>query len=126
VQQNYYYSDQWQYGYQQAVATIKGIQQQYREIVVSDQAPMDKSYMFFLFYLQYPPAAYQIIGATSSGNFRAHHYFDKYEFRPIDWSKEDHSSDILYLGRPQDFPSTVKPLQIIRNVDGIPAMYLVK
>ena len=126
VQQNYYYGDQWQYGYQQAVATIKGIQQQYKKIVVSDQAPMDKSYMFFLFYLKYPPAVYQKVGVNSSGNFRAHHAFDKYEFRPIDWNKEDHSPDVLYLGRPQDFPSTVKPLQIIRNPDGTPAMYLVK
>lgn len=126
VQQNYFYGDQWQYGYQSAVKTIKGIQQNYKEIVVSDQAPMDKSYMFFLFYLQYPPAAYQVVGVHSSGNFRAHHAFSKYQFRPIVWSKEDHSPDALYLGRPQDFPSSVKPLQIIRNPDGTPAMYLVQ
>ena len=49
VQQNYYNSQDWQYGYQQTVDEVLLVKDKYKEIVVSNQPPMDQSYMFFSF-----------------------------------------------------------------------------
>jgi len=126
VQQNYYFASDWQYGYESAIKSMQEEKKNYKKVVVSDHAPMDKSYMFFLFYLKYPPSAYQVVGATSSGNFAAHHGFDKYEFRPINWDKEEKNPDILYIGTPKDFPEKVKAQKIIYYPDGKPAIKIVE
>jgi 4-amino-4-deoxy-L-arabinose transferase-like glycosyltransferase len=125
VQLNYFDASEWQYGYQQAIAAVPH-PEQYQKIIVSDEQPMDKSYMFFLFYLQYQPQKYQEIGQHSSGGFAAHHAFANYEFRPIKWSKEQKSPGILYIGRPQDFGSDANVLKTIYYSNGEPAMKIVQ
>lgn len=126
VQQNYFTSYDWQYGYKEAVSYVKKINSKYKKIVVSDRVPLDQSYMFFLFYLKYPPELYQKAGNTSGG-FRETHKFDKYKFRPIVWEKEEKSSDILYIGTPQDFQAGEKNiLKTINYLDGKPAIFIVE
>ena len=125
VQQNYYNSQDWQYGYQQAVDQVKLLKDKYKEIVVSDKQPMDKSYMFFLFYLQYPPLSYQKIGVNSSGGFRSHHFFGKYTFRPIDWPKDSLRKNVLYIGNPDEIPGGVNVIKTIYNLNGTPAIKIV-
>lgn len=125
VQLNYYTSNEWQYGYKQAVEEVVKLQDKYQKIVVSDEQPLDKSYMFFLFYLKYPPNEYQKIGALSSGGFRAHHSFGKFEFRPINWQKDSTTQNILYVGRPDNFPSGGSVIKTINNLDGSVAIQIV-
>ncbi len=121
VQLNYYTSQDWQYGYQQAVAEVQQLQGKYKEIVVSDTQPMDKSYMFFLFYLKYPPSEYQAIGEHSSGGFASHHSFGRYIFRPINWQKDSQMKDVLFVGPPSEIPQGVA-LKTIYNLDGTVAI----
>src|SRR5436189_4405125 len=59
VQQNYYNSEEWQYGYEKAVPFVQSTEKKYKKIIVDNKPYMDQSYIFFLFYLQYPPAKYQ-------------------------------------------------------------------
>ncbi len=125
VQQNYYYSQDWQYGYRQVIDEIKPIEKNYQKIVVSDKQPMDKSYMFFLFYLKYSPKDYQEIGMGSSGGFAEHQSFGKYEFRPIDWSKDANHKDVLYIGNPDEIPAAAA-FKTINNLDGMPAIRVAK
>ena len=125
AQLNYYNSQNWKYGYQQAVDEVKLIQNKYKEIVVSDRRPMDKSYMFFLFYLKYPPQDYQKIGKFSSGGYAAHHAFGKYVFRPIDWPKDSLRRNVLYIGTPNDIPNDINTIKTIANLDGTPAIKIV-
>ncbi len=122
VQQNYYSSEDWQYGYEKAVDVVNKIGNKYSEIVVSDHQPMDKSYMFFLFYLKYPPAEYQKIGENSSGSFVSHHSFGKYTFRSIDWSQDSQRKGVLYISTKDEIPEGVGLIQEIRNLDGKPAI----
>jgi len=125
VQQNYFNSQSWQYGYQQAVEEIKKIEPQYQKIVVSNQPYLDQSYMFFLFYLKFDPATYQQLGGTVSGGFAENHRgFGKYTFRPIAWEKEVVMADTLYVGRPGDFSGQVKILKTIYFLDGQPAILI--
>ncbi len=124
VQQNYYYSEAWQYGYREAIALIKPIKSKYNKIVVTNDRPLDQSYMFFLYYLKYDPVAYQKEGGTITGGFKEEHRFGKFEFRNISWSQEKGGN--LYVGRPEDFPPGARILKTINYLNGKPAILIVE
>lgn len=125
VQLNYYDSRDWQYGYKQAVDEVKLLEKDYKNIIISDDQPLDKSYMFFLFYTKYSPEQYQEIGKDSSGSFVSHHSFGKYVFRPINWSEDSIKKDTLLVGSPGEIPDGVNTLKTIYNLDGTPAIKIV-
>jgi len=127
VQQNYDYSQYWQYGYREAIREINGIEDHYQKIVVSNEPHLDQSYIFFLYYLKYDPEAYQKSGGTVSGGFaETHKGFDQYTFRPIKWEEEEKNPEILYVGRPEDFFGEVKLIKTIYFLDGEEAIKLVE
>ena len=80
---------------------------------------MDQSYIFFLYYLQYSPATYQLEAKTD-------HSFSKFEFRPINWDKEVKSPDILYIGNPNEFPDNIKSLKVINYLNGKPTIKILQ
>lgn len=125
VQQNAENSREWLYGYEEAVKKVSSIEGEYDNIIVSNQPPLDQSYMFFLFYLKYPPSDYQIASQNASGGFRENHMFGKYEFKPLGDELRDPVSDTLYVGRPADFPSRVEKAGQINYLDQAPAIYIV-
>lgn len=127
VQQNYFHSEHWQYGYKQAVEIVEKTEDEYKKIVVSNQPHLDQSYMFFLFYLKYPPSLYQQEAKTSSGGFNETHRFGKYEFRPINWDTEVKETGTLYVGRPFDFPQNdLGHVKTVNFLNGTPAIRLVE
>lgn len=127
VQQNYFYSASWQYGYKEAVEEIQKIEGKYEKIVVSSEPELDKSYMFFLYYLKVDPRYYQSLGGTISGGFAEdQNAFLKYHFRPIKWESEEKKNTILYVGRPNDFPTGGNVLKTIYFLNGEPAIKLVE
>ncbi len=125
VQQNYFASYDWQYGYEDAVSKTSQISGKYERIVVSNVPHMDQSYMFFLFYLRYPPQLYQKETQGASGGFREDHKFGKFEFRPIEWDKEERGNT-LYIGRSEDFPQSANSVKTIDFLDGKPAIKIVE
>ena len=127
VQQNYYFSQNWQYGYKQAIDYIKPIAGRFDKIIVTNERPLDQSYIFFLFYLKYDPEQYQKSGGTVSGGFREEHSgFANYTFRPIDWEKDKNLSNTLFIGRPDDFPEGNKTIKKINYLDGSGAIVIVQ
>ncbi|MDO8621156.1 MAG: glycosyltransferase family 39 protein [Candidatus Levybacteria bacterium] len=126
IQQNYFNAKEWQYGYKDAISIVKKVENNYKKIVVSNQPPMDQSYIFFLFYLEYPSSLYQKEAQYSSGGFRENHAFGKFEFRPIEWSKENRNGDTLYIGRPNHFQDSANVLARINYPDGQTAIELVE
>jgi hypothetical protein len=103
VQMNPEVSEYWQYGYKEAVEFTEKNKQRYEKIVVS--SGLEQSYMFFLFYTKYDPVKYLANGGTKSYGFEeGKNGFDKYEFRKIEWSKEQRDGPILYVGSPLDMP----------------------
>lgn len=126
VQQNYFNSKDWQYGYEEAVSKVKEIEGKYKKIIVSNQPHLDQSYMFFLFYLKYPPVDYQKESVFASGGFRETHTFGKFEFRPFNWEEEKIGQDTLFIGRPLiDFPENDEGhIKTIYFLDGAPAIKL--
>lgn len=125
VQQNYFYSENWQYGYKQAIEFVLPIKNKYKRIVVTNEPPLDQSYIFFLFYTKYSPVLYQRLGGTISGGFaETHKGFDKYTFRPINYQNEELGS--LIVGRPEDFPEEISSLKMINYLNGKPAIKIVE
>jgi 4-amino-4-deoxy-L-arabinose transferase-like glycosyltransferase len=123
VQYNHRDSEFWQYGYQEAVDYIKSVENSYKTIVVSNKPPLDQSYMFFLYFLQYDPEKYLEEGGTKSGGFAEDNSFSKYVFRPINWAEED-KDDVLFVGRSGDIPESAKVLKTIHYLNGKPAMVI--
>lgn len=117
VQQNYFYATHWQYGYDQTVFAVQKLEGNYDKIVVSNQRYLDQSYMFFLFYTKYSPQKYQaenkLYGITAP-----YKVMGKYEFRPIDWSKDSGLEKTLFVGNADDFPKSIKPISTIISPDG--------
>ncbi len=128
VQQNYFNSREWQYGYKDVVYKIKEIQGKYKKIIVSNQPFMDQSYMFFLFYLKYSPIEYQSESQFASGGFKENHRFGKFEFRPIDWNTDSKTkSNTLFVGREDDFPQNDSGhVKTVYFLDGSPGIKLVE
>lgn len=124
IQQNFFNAKEWQYGYAKIIPDLN--LNQYKKIVVSNEGNMDQSYMFFLFYLKYPPKQYQLQSEFASGGFRENHKFANLEFRPINWEKEIKAADTLYIGRPSDFGQDAKVLRVINYPDGSEAMRIVQ
>ncbi len=116
VQQNYFNSQSWQYGYQEAVEEIKKIEDNYEKIIVSNQPHLDQSYIFFLFYLKFDPLTYQKSGTN--------HGFSKYVFKPIKWEEEEKTPTTLYVGRPSDFPESFKAIKTARFLNDEPAIII--
>lgn len=126
VQQKYFYSQAWQYGYEEAILDIKKIEDKYDKIIVSNKPHLDQSYIFFLFYLKYPPQLYQKEAKNVSGGFREDHRFGRYEFRTIDWDNERKNGRTLYVGRPADFGGGLKLMKVVTFLDGEEAIWIVQ
>jgi 4-amino-4-deoxy-L-arabinose transferase-like glycosyltransferase len=114
---NNLYSNEWQYGYKEAISYISKVSNKYDKIIVSNQVPLDQSYMFFLFYLKYSPKSYQQEGS--------HRNFDKYVFKKIDW-KNDSSGNSLIVGSPKDISDNTKVIKVINYLNNDPAIVIAK
>lgn len=110
-------SASFQYALSQMVPFVLNNEKQYNKIIISNKDNLYQSYMFFLFYSKYDPKLYQNQGGTKSGGFAREHKFGIFEFKPIDWSKEEKNSKTLYIGNVNDFPNEVKNLIVIKNMD---------
>lgn len=124
VQQPYFFSRDWQYGYQQAVEETKKLEGQYDKIVVSNKGYLDQSYIFYLFYLKFSPNEYQS-QMRFINNGQTDRSFGKYEFRPIDWPKDKDIKNVLYVGMPGEFPVEVSKKATVHFLDNTPAITLV-
>lgn len=121
VQQNYFESKSWQYGWQEAVDYTWLNHKRFDRVVVSNEPPLDQSYIFFLYYLKYDPLKYQKMGGTGSGGFTYKHgNIENIVFRPIDWDKDYKEKNTLFIGRPDDLPVNID--KTIYYLNGEPAM----
>lgn len=117
------FSQNWQYGYKEAVAYAREHASSYNKIVVSTK--LEQPHMFFLFYLAYDPVTYLAEGGTASGGFEEkRNKFGIYEFRPINWGSENHDGSTLYIGTPKEIGGDA--LRSIFYLDGTEAIRIAK
>lgn len=118
------WSHDWQYGRKEMVLVAENLKDRYNEIIVSTE--LEKSYMFFLYYLKYNPQKYLSEGGTVSGGFaETGNQIDKYKFRPINWEKDRREKDVLLIGAPKEFPEGISAIKIIHYLNGKEAIKFV-
>ncbi len=121
------YSRDWQYGYKQVVEYIQEHQNEYDMVVFS--RTYGEPHIFTLFYLNYDPNLYQHnpnLNRFMENNWIRVLAFDKYYFpdlgdqgtRYADVLQTHPGKKLLFIGRQQDFPATVKPLKTVNFLNG--------
>jgi 4-amino-4-deoxy-L-arabinose transferase-like glycosyltransferase len=124
VQQNYFHSEDWQYGYAQAVSKTKEIGGKYDKIVVTNAGYFDQSYIFYLFYLKFSPKEYQD-SMSFIGDSKSDRRIGKYEFRKINWTTDKSLKNTLFIGLPDEFDDGSKGESTINFLNGKPAIKIV-
>src|SRR3989344_3070782 len=116
-------SQDWQYGYKQAVPIIKQYESQVSRVVMT--YAYDQPHVFLLFYLPVDPAWYQ--RQWSGGEvLREQRGFAKYEFRRIKWAEDQYKTDTLFIGTPEEIPDTAGEVAHVTFLDGSIALRIVK
>jgi len=95
---------QWQYGFREAIETIKPIMGNYDQIIW--ESPQAQPYIFTLFYLQYPPADYHQDLVLQGGVPipRTSWDFGKFKFRKIYWPEDRGLKKTLFVGGVYSLP----------------------
>lgn len=118
------YSKAWLYGRREAALFSESIKDQYDRVIVSTR--LEQPHEFWLYYLKYDPQKYLAEGGTVSGGFlEDRNKFDKYFFKPIDYTGQSRGAKTLFVGLPNEFPSGVNILKIIYYLSGEEAIYVV-
>lgn len=117
------YSQWWQYGYKDAVQTVAKYENNYDKVIVTYR--YDQPYIFFLFYNRTDPTWYQ--KNWGSGEImRANRSFGKYEFRNIDWVRDQTLVKTLVVGTPDEIPQDIRGIiSEIHFLDGSVAFRIV-
>lgn len=121
-------ADEWQYGYKQMVTELVKIQDQYEEIIVTNEK--GRAYINVLFYQQYPPAQFQQLKQYSYDELGLFEVsaFDKYEFRSVDWLKEirriQSNDKVLVVGAPSEVKIGKWTKSYVIGLDGKPEYIL--
>lgn len=112
------YSGQWQYGYKQAVETVKSYYQSVDSVFVTEG--LGRSYIYFLFYLGYDPRFYWQTSEVARDEFFFLDVkkFDKFHFGDIEsFSKAGKN---LYVVAPHQLPGFTDKITTIENLKGEP------
>ena len=111
-------SDSFQYAMKDTMAFVQGTKNEYKQIVFSNNGNLYQSYMFYLFYSSFDPNLYQILGGSVSGGYDKPHRLKNFEFRSVDWTKEELKAGTLYVSDSKNAPSQKRIVNIFRNLDG--------
>ncbi len=124
VHMSYEFSKDWLYGRKEAVQITELLKPNYDQVIVS--TALEQPHEFWLYYTKYDPKKYLSEGGTASGGFlETRNHFDKYKFKPIDFTIQKGDGTTLFVGTPSEFPSSVKSIQKIYYLNGEPAIYIV-
>ncbi len=123
------YPAAWEYGFDQLVPYLQGIEDECDRIYVTDK--YDQPYILFLFYLKYPPEKFQQevkLTPRDKFGFSTVRDFDKFHFEEIDWSKLKDEPNILIVAAPGEIPEADydKIIKKIYFKNGQPAFLILK
>ena len=99
------YSEDWLYGYKQAVDYIKDRTDEYDQVVFTQK--YGQPYIYYLFYTQYNPRQYQAqakLIENTQGDVGRVERIDNIDFHDIYWPKERFLKNRLFVGGPYELP----------------------
>lgn len=136
VEYPYLESESYQYGIIQAFTYANAHQNEYQNIVVSNEDEFLESYMYYLFTTKYNPKMYQEAGGTHSAFFTDMHVIGKYDFRNPNlytaqtMKAKKKGQTILYLVNPGEInyvlikTEHLKVIQKYQYLDGSNAIFI--
>ena len=101
----YAYSEDWLYGYREAVEFIKDKVDKYDQVVFTSK--YGQPYIYYLFYTQYDPKKYQKQAKLiehPEGDVGRVEKIDNIVFREIYWPKDRFVKNTLYIGATYEIP----------------------
>lgn len=118
------YARIWHYGMKEVVNKSQEMSRSHNKVWVSSKIAL---WVDYLFYLKYPPRVIQQeIKLTPKNEYGLGKVlgFGKYHFDDIP-QYFDYNTDIVYVGRPEEFPKNAIPDEIIYDPNKMPAYYMV-
>lgn len=110
------YSQEWQYGYEEAVKYVEQVRPEYSNIYVTEA--LGRPYIYFLFYMNYDPVAFR----KEAGVYReVLGFVHVNKFSNIIFSKDMSSineTDSLYIATPGEIPDDAKILKDFKLLNG--------
>lgn len=128
---NYYahypteFSAEWQYGYRETIRAVSELEKNYDKVVVAKN--LGRPYIYFLFYKKYPPQnfwRYKDKVVKEPAGFINILGFGKYEFRGLDWGKDQWMKKALFIMVPGDVPEDANVIKTIYRLNGEAALVL--
>lgn len=112
------YSQDWQYGYKQAVQKTESIKQKYDQIIFS---PIQgRAYIYVLWYGKYNPQEYWEKGIVKKDAFGFYNVdaFGKYTFASPSSFANLTGKRVLFVGGPGEIPNDAHVLDTVHYLDG--------
>lgn len=112
------YSNEWQYGYKDAVNFIIDNEKHYDKIHITEA--LGRPYIYFLFYSKYPPQKFRENSHVfkDAAGFTHVAKIGKYSFKETLDKDVDMSEKNLFIGDPSKLPSKIKILKEFKRLDG--------
>jgi 4-amino-4-deoxy-L-arabinose transferase-like glycosyltransferase len=104
----------WEYGFDQLVDYVQGVEENYEKIYITDR--YDQPYILFLFYLRYPPENFQQevkLTPRDQYGFSTVRDFGKFHFGEINWEELQGSKKALIIGTDEEIPEAAKIIKQI-------------
>ena len=110
------YSGTWLYGYEQSISYVKEVQNNYKEIDMSQK--LGRPYIYYLFFTKTDPQEFRKTAVVTRDTFGFVTVvgFGKYRFP--DSTPKELQSDVLYIDVPDDTPSNVHILKTFYALNG--------
>jgi len=117
-------SDKWAYGQESVMKFISQHHDEYEKVLVSSKLPWPHS--FYLYYAKVDPMRYLKYGGTKSGGWENNwNSYENIYFKNFDTKKDRTTDNMLFVGLPSEFLSTVNPVFESRFLNHQPAVYVV-
>ncbi|MCL4385602.1 MAG: phospholipid carrier-dependent glycosyltransferase [Cyanobacteria bacterium] len=112
------FSNEWQYGYKDAISFIKTNEDKYNKVVFTQK--LGRPYIYFLFYLKYSPQEFRNKSKIEREALGFVHVnsFDKYIFQSPVIKNNSPGEKILYVDVPGDVPEGSKIIKEFYLLDG--------
>lgn len=112
------YSNEWQYGYKEAISFIADNQSKYDKIHITEA--LGRPYIYFLFHTKYPPEKFRENSTVfkDAAGFTHVSRIGKYLFKNDLDEGVDMSEKNLFIAEQNKLPSRIKVLRRFKQLDG--------
>lgn len=116
------FSNEWQYGYKEAVEFIKKNESKYENVYFTES--LGRPYIYYLFYTKYPPKDFRkhsIVYKDAAGFTHVSRVGNVF-FRSDLHKDVDVLENNLFIGDPTKLPSGIKIIKEFKKLDGTPSL----